>query len=90
MKQIRPNAYVIDFSPYFGIGSTFNIEDLVAFKGIFSIPNDLFLEPIHEPKIDPPTTSTIASTPLPISPPPKEHNNAILDEQIISTRTGSL
>ncbi|GFY95544.1 AGC (cAMP-dependent, cGMP-dependent and protein kinase C) kinase family protein [Actinidia rufa] len=86
LRRIGPNAYVIDLHPNSGISSTFNIEDLVAFKGNFAIPNDPFFEPIHEPTIYPPTTSTIAPTPLPIFPVPKEHIDAILDEQIISTR----
>ncbi|GFZ15774.1 P-loop containing nucleoside triphosphate hydrolases superfamily protein [Actinidia rufa] len=56
----------------------------------FDIPTDPFFEPIHEPTIDQPTTSNIAPTPLPISPAPKEHIDAILDEQIISTRDGGV
>ncbi|GFZ15815.1 hypothetical protein Acr_25g0002240 [Actinidia rufa] len=86
MVRIRPERYPYDF----GISSTFNIENLVAFKGYFDIPTDPFFEPIHEPTIDHPTTSNITPTPLPISPAPKEHIDAILDEQIISTRDGSV
>ncbi|GFZ01778.1 leucine-rich repeat protein kinase family protein [Actinidia rufa] len=90
LKRIGPDAFVIDLPPDSGISSTFNIEDLVAFKSNFAIPNDPFFEPIHEPTIDPPTTSTITITPLPIFPAPKEHIDAILDEQIISTRDGGV
>ncbi|GFY95681.1 hypothetical protein Acr_10g0010660 [Actinidia rufa] len=71
------------------VSSTFNIEDLVAFKGHFDIPTDSFSEPTHEP-IDHPATSDITPAPLPISPAPKEHIDAILDEQIISTRDGGV
>ncbi|GFY88904.1 hypothetical protein Acr_06g0008440 [Actinidia rufa] len=90
LKRIGPNAYVIDLPPDFGISSTFNIEDLVAFKGYFDNPTDPIFEPTHEPTIDHPTTSDITPAPLPISPAPKEHINVILDEQIISTRDGGV
>ena len=90
LKRIGPNAYVIDLPPDSGISSTFNIEDLVAFKGHFDIPTDPFFEPTHEPTIDHPTTSDITPASLPISPAPKEHIDAILDEQIISTRDGGV
>ncbi|GFZ14806.1 hypothetical protein Acr_24g0009960 [Actinidia rufa] len=59
-------------------------------SGHFDVPTDSFSEPTHEPLIDHPTTSDITPAPLPISPAPKEHINAILDEQIISTRDGGV
>ncbi|GFY90942.1 hypothetical protein Acr_07g0011380 [Actinidia rufa] len=90
LKRIGPNAYVIDLPPESGISSTFNIEDLIAFKGHFDVPTDPFSEPTHEPTIDNPTTSDITPAPLPNSPAPKEHIDAILDEQIISTRDGGV
>ncbi|GFS39599.1 hypothetical protein Acr_00g0063910 [Actinidia rufa] len=68
LKRIGPSAYVIGLSPDSGISSTFNIEDLVVFKGHFDIPTDPFSEPTHEPTIDHPTTSDITPAPLPISP----------------------
>ncbi|GFZ11364.1 adenylosuccinate synthase [Actinidia rufa] len=86
MVRIRPEWYHSDS----GISSTFNIEDLVAFKGHFGIPTDPFFELIHEPTIDHPTTSDITPAPLPISPAPKEHIDAILDEQIVSTKDGGV
>ncbi|GFZ19564.1 hypothetical protein Acr_28g0002690 [Actinidia rufa] len=90
LKRIGPNAYVIDLPPDSGISSTFNIEDLIAFTGHFDVPTDPFSEPTHEPSIDHPTTSDITLAPLPISPAPKKHIDAILDEQIISTRDGGV
>ncbi|GFZ18371.1 hypothetical protein Acr_27g0001100 [Actinidia rufa] len=65
-------------------------EDLIAFKGHFDVPTDPFSEPTHAPTIDNPTTSDITPAPLPNSPAPKEHIDAILDEQIISTRDGGV
>ncbi|GFZ18557.1 hypothetical protein Acr_27g0002960 [Actinidia rufa] len=86
MVRIRPEWYPSES----GISSTFNIEDLIAFKGHFDVPTDPFSEPTHEPTIDNPTTSDITPAPLPNSPAPKEHIDAILDEQIISTRDGGV
>jgi len=34
-KKINPNTYVIDLPPDFEISLTFNISDLVAYKGPF-------------------------------------------------------
>ncbi|GFS37095.1 hypothetical protein Acr_00g0049800 [Actinidia rufa] len=59
-------------------------------SGHFDVPTDPFSEPTHEPTIDNPTTSDITPAPLPNSPAPKEHIDAILDEQIISTRDGGV
>ena len=56
-----------------GLRSTLNVEDLVASKVTFAIPNYPFLKPIHDPTIDPPTSSSLAPTPLPISHAYKEH-----------------
>ncbi|GFS34711.1 bifunctional inhibitor/lipid-transfer protein/seed storage 2S albumin superfamily protein [Actinidia rufa] len=50
----------------------------------------LMFLPILLPPIDNPTTSDITPAPLPNSPAPKEHIDAILDEQIISTRDGGV
>ncbi|GFY90459.1 hypothetical protein Acr_07g0006560 [Actinidia rufa] len=56
----------------------------------FDVPTDPFSEPTHAPTIDNPTTSDITPVPLPNSPAPKEHIDAILNEQIISTRDGGV
>ena len=42
LKKINPNTYVIDLPPDFGISSTFNISDLVTYKGLpFNSDNPL-------------------------------------------------
>jgi hypothetical protein len=38
-------VYVIELSPDYGISSTFNIEDLVSYKGQATIHDDPFIEP---------------------------------------------
>ena len=35
LKQVGPNAYVVDLPPHLGYHHTFNVEDLVAYKGHF-------------------------------------------------------
>jgi hypothetical protein len=86
LKRVGPNAYLLDLPPDYGISSTFNIEDLVAFKGTAVILDTPFDEPLPNP-ID---------IPLPIPAPlnlpyaRKEHIDAILDEQIVSTRDGGV
>ena len=76
------DAYVIDLPYDYGISSSFNIEDLVAYKSPTAIPDIPFDEPLLGP-ID-------APTPLPLNLPyaHKKSNDAILDERIVSTRDG--
>ena len=42
LKRMGPNAYIIDLPHDYGISSSFNIEDLVAYKS----PTQLFLIPL--------------------------------------------
>ncbi len=49
LKLIGSNTYVIELSPNYGISSTFNIEDLVAYKCPTTIPDDPFIEPSPTP-----------------------------------------
>ena len=44
LQQIGSNAYVIELPSDYGISSTFNIEDLVAYKGPATILDDPFTE----------------------------------------------
>ena len=81
IKKIGSNAYVVDLPSDFGISSTFNITDLVAYKKSTRIPSEPF-EP--EP--------TFESEPVSECPPAKmsaKHDQIerILDEQILSTRS---
>ena len=77
LKRIGSNAYIIDIPSTYGISSTFNIEDLVSFKGPIVVPFDHFEEPSQD-HID---TLIIDPTPPPIcSQAHKESIDFILDE----------
>lgn len=85
LKRVGPNAYVIDLPSHFGYHSTFNVEELVAYKGHFKPSDDPFWgsvdfqpEPIATPTSTPPVTI------------PKDKINAILDEQIMLTNDGEI
>ena len=75
-----PNTYIIDLSYDYGISSSFNIEDLIAYKSPTVIPDTPFDEPLLDP--------INAPTPLPLNLPyaHKESIDTILDEQIVSTK----
>ena len=45
LKWIGSNAYVIELPSDYDISSTFNIEDLVAYKGPTTILDDPFTDP---------------------------------------------
>jgi len=46
LKKINSNAYMVDLLPDFGIGCTFNVEDLVPYRDTFDTPSDPF---VNEP-----------------------------------------
>jgi hypothetical protein len=86
LKRIGSNTYVIELLSDYGISSTFNIEDLVAYKGPATIPDDPFIEPSPTPTISP----DFDTIPPNIPPTHKESIDAILDEQVILTRDGTV
>ena len=75
LKRIGSNAYVIELPSDYGISLTFNIEDLVAYKGLTTIPDDPFIEPPSAPTISP----DFDTIPPNIPPTHKKSINAILD-----------
>jgi hypothetical protein len=83
LKWVGPNAYVIDLSSHFGYHSTFNVEDLVAYKGYFNPSNDPLLLPSLG--LDPDPDPVATPTPVPSITTHKDKIDVILDEQIVLT-----
>ena len=44
LKKINSNAYVVDLPPDFSISCSFNVENLVPYRGIFDTPSDSFVD----------------------------------------------
>ena len=89
LSKVGENGYVIDIPNDWGIHSTFNIEDLVAYKGSIALPSN----PPHEPNVE--SNPTIPeSTPNPYPESYTRHYRtdiieSILDDQVTVTRGGN-
>ena len=82
-KRVGSNAYVVELPDDYGISSTFNVSDLVAYRDPAVIPSEPF-EPSPPLVSDP-----ILECPLPAPFQHREQIEHILDEQVITTRSGA-
>jgi hypothetical protein len=86
LQRVGPNAYVLDLPHNFGISSTFNIEDLIAYHKPLPIPTDPFEIPLNSPPDDPIETFI----PFTLTSAQKDNIDVILDEQVIFNRNGEV
>lgn len=86
LKLVGPNAYVIDLPSHFGCYSTFNVEDLVAYKDHINPSDNPFLPLFVDPQ--PESVANLTSTP-PITIR-KDKINVILYELIMLTNYGEI
>ncbi|KAL3577705.1 hypothetical protein D5086_019209 [Populus alba] len=86
LQQVGLNAYVLDLPHDFGISSTFNIKDLVAYHKPLPTPNDPFEIPFNSPPDDPIETSI----PFTLTLAQKDNIDAILDEQVVFNKNGEV
>ena len=86
LSKVGENGYVIDIPSDWGIHSTFNIEDLVAYKGSIALPSSPQNEPIIE------SNHTIPESAPNLYPESSTRNyrtdniESILDDQVTVTR----
>ena len=76
---------MVDLPPDFGIICTFNVEDLVPYRGTFDTSSDPFVDKLSQDLF------SESSSLLPLSPKLSyvtENIDSILDDQIVSTRDG--
>jgi len=76
---------MVDLPPDFGISCTFNVEDLVPYRGTFDTSSDPFVDKLSQDLF------SESSSLLPLSPKLSyvtENIDSILDDQIVSTRDG--
>lgn len=83
LKQVRPNAYMLNLPSDLGISSTFHVDHLISFHG----PTSPLLDPFSNQQ------ALLTQFPQPTPPPPplahrKEVIEGILDEYTISMRQG--
>jgi len=65
LKKVNPNTYVNDLPSNFGISSTFNISDLVAYKGPPFNPDNPLVDldgPTQEPFFEGPHLPLLPTT----------------------------
>ena len=80
LKHVGPNACLVDFQTDYKTDSIFNNENLTIYEGpaVSYQPHDFVQIPMIHP------------TPKTVLPARKETIDAILDEQVISTRDGEI
>ena len=85
LKKPCDNAYAIDLFKSFGIGSTFNIGDLVDYKGLYFNPRSSLVDKTsHEPISERPSLLPFSN----ILPNTTHQVDNILDDEVITTKEG--